>query len=189
MSYCMKCGTKLTDGVRFCTGCGTPISSGISATEASPPQTEIKTEERQAVPAGEASVQPQPAPPTYAPPVQGQQSPAPVYTAPAAVAGQIEAPPPAGSRYAPVSTGGFIGIFLLMLIPVVNLVLLIVWACGACRKVNQSNLAKAMLVLMLIGIVLTLILGIVFWGLFAGMGGLDGLKDSVMDEMMKSAAE
>lgn len=174
MAYCMNCGAKLADGVRFCAGCGTPVPS---------PQTDIKAEERQAVPV--ANVRQQPTP-TYDIPVQGQQ-PAPVYAAP--VAGQIETPPPAGSRYAPVSTGGFIGIFLLMLIPVVNFILLIVWACGGCRKVNQSNLAKALLVLMLIGIVLTLILGIVFWGMFANMGGLDGIRDSVMDEVMKSTTE
>lgn len=180
----MNCGAKLADGVRFCTGCGTPVPSA-TATEASPPQTEIKAEERQAVPVANVRQQPTPVP-TYDVPVQGQQ-PTPVYAAPAA--GQIETPPPAGSRYAPISTGGFIGIFLLMLIPVVNFILLIVWACGGCRKVNQSNLAKAMLVLMLIGAALTLILGIVFWGMFANMGGLDGIKDSVMDEVMKSAAE
>lgn len=177
----------MTDGVRFCTGCGTPVPSA-PATEASPPQTEIKAAEQQAPPVqqqpGAAPVQPQPAP-VYTAPAQPMQQP--VYAAP--VAGQIETPPPAGSRYAPVSTGGFIGIFLLMLIPVVNLVLLIVWACGGCRKVNQANLARAMLVLMLIGMVLTLVLGIVFWGLFAGMGGLDGIKDSVMNEVMRSATE
>lgn len=200
MTYCMNCGTKLTDGVRFCTGCGTPAPSD-PATEVSPPQTEIKTEEAPPAPVQqqpvEAPVPPQPTPvytapvqtrqpqPVYAAPVQ--PAPQPVYAAP--LAGQVETPPPAGSRYDPVSTGGFIGIFLLMLIPVVNFILLIVWACGGCRKVNQANLARAMLILMLIGAVLTLILGIVFWGLFAGLGGLDGIKDSVMDEVMKSAAE
>ena len=157
MSYCINCGMKLSDGVRFCTGCGTPVPSA-KATEVSPPQNEIKVEPRQAAPA------------------------------PATVQG-IETPPPAGSRYAPMSTGGFIGIFLLMLIPIVNLILLIVWACGGCRKVNQTNLARAMLVLMLIGIVLSMLLALV-GGLFLGsLGGLDGIKDSIINKAVGAAGE
>lgn len=192
MSYCINCGTKLTDGVRFCTGCGTPVSSGSQATEPLPPQTEIKIEEQQAPPVGVTPVQPQTA--TVAAPLQPQ--PTPIYTAPvqpqsqpAYVAQGLETPPPIGSRYAPVSTGEFIGIFLLMLIPLVNLILLIIWACGGCRKVNQTNLARAMLIMMLIGVVLTVVLSIAFWGVFASLGGLDGIKDSIMNEVMKSATE
>lgn len=157
MSYCINCGMKLSDGVRFCTGCGTPVPSA-EATEVSPPQQEIKVEQQQAAPAAAT--------------VQG-----------------VETPPPAGSRYTPISTGGFIGIFLLMLIPIVNLILLIVWACGGCRKVNQTNLARAMLVLMLIGIVLSMLLALV-GGLFLGsLGGLDGIKDSLLDRAMEAAGE
>lgn len=182
MSYCINCGTKLTDGVRFCTGCGTPVSSGSQVVEAPPPQTEVKIEEQQAPSVGVTPVQQ----PPVAAPVQPQ--PIPVYTAPATVQG-VETSPPAGSRYAPVSTGGFIGIFLLMLIPLVNLILLIVWACGGCRKVNQANLARAMLVLMLIGVVLTLLVVFIGGLFFTSLGGLDGIKDSVMNEVLKSAAE
>ena len=88
-----------------------------------------------------------------------------------------------------MSTGGFIGIFLLMLIPIVNLILLIVWACGGCRKVNQTNLARAMLVLMLIGIVLSMLLALV-GGLFLGsLGGLDGIKDSIINKAVGAAGE
>ena len=53
------------------------------------------------------------------------------------------------SRYAPISTGGFLGIFLLLLIPGVNVVLLILWATGHCRKQMKQNFARALLIFLL----------------------------------------
>ena len=47
---------------------------------------------------------------------------------------------PPGSKYEPITTGGYIGIFLLMLLPLINLILLIIWACGGCQKVNKGEL-------------------------------------------------
>lgn len=69
---------------------------------------------------------------------------------------------PAPHLEEPISTGGYIGILLLMMIPLVNLVCLLVWACGGCKKENKKNLSRAMLILMLIGLLLG---GIMF---FAG---------------------
>jgi hypothetical protein len=62
-------------------------------------------------------------------------------------------------KEAPISTGGYIGILLLMLIPVLNLLLLIVWACGGCNRQNKRNLSRALLIWMLVGAILG---GIVF---------------------------
>lgn len=68
----------------------------------------------------------------------------------------VYAAPPAATVYQeePISTGGYIGILLLMAVPIVNLICMIVWACGGCKKVNKRNLSRAMLVLMLISIIL-----------------------------------
>lgn len=63
-----------------------------------------------------------------------------------------------GSKYEPITTGGYIGIFLLMLLPLINLILLIIWACGGCQKVNKANFARAMLIMMIIGSVLSLLM-------------------------------
>ena len=65
---------------------------------------------------------------------------------------------PPGSKYEPITTGGYIGIFLLMLLPLINLILLIIWACGGCQKVNKANFARAMLIMMIIGSVLSLLM-------------------------------
>lgn len=65
----------------------------------------------------------------------------------------------------------------LLLIPILNLLLLIVWACGGCRKVNKQNFAKAMLLWMLVGIGVSVLVGIVFSIFFAGSGGIEGIKE------------
>lgn len=135
MAFCTKCGTNVADGVKFCTSCGTPMTA--PATQ-QPPQPQAP---------------PQPQQPVYQqPPVHPQphyQQPQPQY-----------APQPEVYKEEPISTGGFIGIYLLMLIPIVNLILLIVWACGGCSKRSQANFARASLILMVIGAVLTALVGL-----------------------------
>ena len=128
MAYCTKCGTQVADGVKFCTSCGSPM-------RAAQPQAAPQQPQPQA-----AQPQPQPQPQQQAqqayaqqPYTQPQPQYAPVYTE------------------EPISTGAYIGIFFLLMLPVINLILLIVWACGGCNKKNKTNLSRALLVWMLIG--------------------------------------
>ena len=79
--------------------------------------------------------------------------PVPVCTAPVP-----EGPQP-GSKYELISTGGLIGIMLLMCIPVIGLLLVIIWACGGCRKLQKRNLARAALIMMAVSLVISLLLG------------------------------
>ena len=65
------------------------------------------------------------------------------------------------------------------MIPVVNLICLIIWACGGCNKKNKTNLSRALLVWMLIG---TLIGGII-----ALAGGL--LFGDSFNELMELGKE
>ena len=69
------------------------------------------------------------------------------------------------SRYAPITFGGWIGILLLMLIPGVDIVLLVIWACGA-KKYSKRNFARAVLVMLFFAIVGFLLLWLIkgsFW--------------------------
>lgn len=147
MAFCTQCGTNVPDGVKFCTSCGKPMDVA--------PQKE---------PAMVAQVAgPQTAPASY--PSAAPITPAPqVVSAPMPVGG--DAPPAKGSKYEPISTGGFIGIMLLMCIPIIGQILMIVWACGGCRKVNKRSLARASLIMLVVGIVISLLLGFVFKSLF-----------------------
>ncbi|WP_257883256.1 hypothetical protein [Hymenobacter sp. DG01] len=56
----------------------------------------------------------------------------------------------------PVSTGDWIGTSLLMMIPVVNFVLLLVWAFSSGTNPSKANWAKANLIFMLVFSVLGL---------------------------------
>ena len=102
----------------------------------------------------------EPVSPQY-PPQQPAQNDYPGYT------GYTAAPQPAGaapeggeprpgrkSPYAPMSGIGMAVQLFLMNIPVIGLILSILWACGVCRKIARRSLARAHLILLVIGILL-----------------------------------
>ncbi len=93
-------------------------------------------------------------------PPQNQQAPSQPVVSPQPQAQPY--PPLPGSKYEPVSIGGYIGMMLLMLIPIVNIILLLIWACGGCRKVSQANFARAMLLMLLIGTILVILFSLLF---------------------------
>lgn len=64
------------------------------------------------------------------------------------------AQPPKGSKFAPISTWGYIGIILLFNIPVIGWIFCLVWACGGCTKVNKSNLARAYILIFLMAVLI-----------------------------------
>ena len=69
--------------------------------------------------------------------------------------------------------------FLLLMIPIVNLICMIVWACGGSSKKNKVNLSRAMLLWGLIGAIIG--------GIIALAGGMlfgDSINELV--EMGKS---
>lgn len=59
-----------------------------------------------------------------------------------------------------VTLGDWVVTIILMAIPVVNIVMLCVWAFGDSAPISKKNFAKAQLIFMAIGIVLL----ILFWG-------------------------
>lgn len=150
--FCTNCGATLYDDKKFCTQCGASVDeapAGAAALPSPPPQ---------------SAPQPQAAP-VYAqtatatmPPPQSAYQPA------AAYGGDMA--PAKGSKYEPITTKGFIGIMLLMCIPIVGQILMIVWALGGCRKINKRNLARASLIMMVVALVISFILGLVLKSLF-----------------------
>ena len=139
--FCTNCGATLEDDKKFCTECGTPVNAAEDAQEAAPfPPS---------VPQAQAAVPEQPRTPAMQQTIYGG-----------------DAPPPPGSKYEPITTGGFIGIMLLMCIPVVGQILMIVWACGGCRKVNKRSLARASLIMMVVMLVISFLIGLALKSLF-----------------------
>ncbi len=65
------------------------------------------------------------------------------------------------SPYAPMTSIGMAIQLFLMNIPVIGLILSIIWACGVCRKIARRNLARAWLILLILGILLIVALAVV----------------------------
>lgn len=72
---------------------------------------------------------------------------------------QAQTPTPAvNNRDSVYGIGGFLGTLLLLLIPIANIILLIVWAVSGTVNRNKKNFAIAYLIIMAIGIVLAVAL-------------------------------
>ena len=149
MPFCTNCGNLESDGVKFCTSCGSVMEDNSS----------------------EQPVQQQPIRQEQAQSVQQPIQQAPVYAAPAPVT-------PTVYKEEPISTGGYIGIMLLLAIPVINLLCLIIWACGGCSKVNKRNFARAVLFWMLIGIIISGLIFLAITWLFSDE--IKALKESLL---------
>ncbi len=153
--FCTGCGMELTDGLMFCTGCGTKVPEGAPA-EAPAVKEEIPAEEK--VVKEPVTVQAQPEQQQqYIPPQQTAYTPPPLPR-------EILDSDIKGTKYEPISAWGFIGIMLLMCIPIVGILLVIIWACGGCRKLCKRSLARATLIMAAIGLVISLIIGIAAGG-------------------------
>lgn len=141
----------MADGVKFCTACGTAVAAAATAappviTETAPMEPAAPVVEQ---PVQQAPVQPQP---VYAQPVPQQTVQQPMAQQPLYAPQPVA--PAAVYQEEPITTGSYIGIFFLLMIPIVNLICLLVWACGGCARRNKTNLSRALLVWMLIGAVL-----------------------------------
>ncbi|WP_051280355.1 zinc-ribbon domain-containing protein [Anaerovorax odorimutans] len=138
---CVSCGMPLKDGNKFCNECGVSVPVQYEQTDLHPVQPQIIAT----------------APTTMA----------------SAIPTSVKEPqhtctdkPIKGSCYESISTRGYMGIFFLMCIPIMGQILTIVWACGGCRKINKRNLARAMLIFLLISFVIgasTYFFGQIFW--------------------------
>ena len=150
--FCTNCGATLDDDKKFCTECGASVNETPAGAAPPPPPPPQSAPQPQAAP-----VYAQTATATMPPPQSAYQ--------PAAACGGDMAPVK-GSKYEPITTGGYIGIMLLMCIPIVGQILMIVWALGGCRKINKRNLARASLIMMVVALVISFILGLVLKSLF-----------------------
>ncbi len=164
MNRCSNCGAELKDGVRFCVECGYAVSQPAEQPEASSPieaaaEAIFAVEEAVETGSAPADVLPaEPASPVSEPDKAAEPAAygfapaapaAPSFVSPQPASTPVEAPgkPPKKSRWEIMSGKGTLGAILLMNIPIVGLILMIAWSCGACRKYAKRNLARAMLII------------------------------------------
>lgn len=160
MAFCTECGADIPAEIKFCTACGNPMRAAAPMSAVQPTL--------QAAPR-----------PAYTPPAQPQPVVQTVINADA---------PPKGSKYAVIGTGAYIGTMFLFGIPIVGWLACMVMAFSS-KNLNRRNYARAMLVFLIIGAVLSVALYVVFsWVSEAVMqslneatngmlGGSDGLGD------------
>ena len=73
-----------------------------------------------------------------------------------------------GNLVKPLSIGVYIGMFILLCIPVVNLIMLLVWSFSDTVNINKKHFAIAQLIMILIGILLSICFVIVMFRLGYG---------------------
>jgi NADH:ubiquinone oxidoreductase subunit 3 (subunit A) len=182
--FCETCGQKLLDGAKFCGACGSKQSDGVVSSQppVSPQATVAPTPE----PVVESYVQP--VPPPVQPPVPPVQPVRPVVQPvhqpvqrPAQPQPQYQAPPqqqyaaPPFQTAAILSVWDYLKMFLLLCIPLVNIVLMLLWAFNSSENPNKRNYALASLlffvIMMVVGFVFSILLGGLFMAMFSQMGG------------------
>lgn len=174
--FCEKCGQKMLDGAKFCGTCGAKQTDAVNEpkSQMAPPIQPIVQSEMPLHPQPVQPVQ-QPVQPQVRPVVAVQQPvqrpAAPQYQAPQ------QAPPIYGSpqvQGAPIlSVGEYLKMFLLLCIPIVNVVLMLIWAFNNSENPNKRNYALASLlffvIMMVVGFVLSILLGGMFFTMFSQM--------------------
>lgn len=139
MAFCESCGVQLTGEEKFCHSCGVP-TGGQAQVKTNPPVRVNNPGSQQAAPVGSQQ---------FIPPQNN------IYV---------------GQNYnsgvsAPLSVGQYILTFILLGIPLVNIILLFVWSFGSDVNLNKKNFCRATLIMGIIVTVLSIILGNVIAGI------------------------
>lgn len=159
--FCTECGAVAEPGKKFCTGCGARIES------AGPVPAAVAAPARQAAP-----------PPAYPPAPQIQYASQP----PAQMPAQTDA-----YRYAPESRAGaeligmfgYIGWLILMSLPLVGLIVSIIMGVNK-TPTNRRNLARAMLVFNIIGIISAVVSAIYAYSIYTQLAETLGASFSII---------
>ncbi len=175
---CNNCKNEIPNDSKFCEVCGTPVNSPQ-------PQPAPSPQYQQVPPPAAPVYRPQPGPqqgpqyqqgynqgyqqgPQYQQGQQYQQQ-RPQYQPGYNQAMNAGNPPP-------LTVGQYILMWLIMCIPLVNIIMLFVWAFSSTENANKKNYAKAILLMMLIMIGVYIVIAIIAFAI--GGSIFSGLTDS-----------
>lgn len=175
--FCEKCGNQMPDDSKFCLSCGAPAAGAEGVQETAPivetvvnDVTETVAEVSSAVEQPVAPAQPiappvpQPSPvrpePIQAPRVAPQQA---YVQPPQNQYYQQPSAPEKPEKIAPLKTWKFIGMFILTGIPLIGFIMILVWSFSSSFNKNTKSFARAILILWIIGLVLTIVGVIINW--------------------------
>lgn len=143
MANCIYCGQPLLPGTMFCTNCGKPTATQDAAQADATPASEPEAITMESTAQSNYQV-----PPVAAPAYSTPYSPVPA----SLDNGEV------------IGFGDWMLTLFLTTIPIVNIIMLFIWSFGGSTPASKSNWAKARLVWLAIGIVLS-ILSFVTFGL------------------------
>ena len=136
--FCEKCGKEIPENSKFCSGCGTKVVPAEPVEPVVEPEPVAEVEQiAEPTPSSKAEQTP-------SPPIQPVSS---VYST-----GYNSK----GNLVKPLSIGAYIGMFILLCIPIVNLIMLLVWSFSDTVNINKKHFAIAQLIMILIGILLSI---------------------------------
>ena len=166
MINCPFCGVELPDDTKFCTACGTKIEAVAPQTPAEPVEEAVEVSAEVEAPVEAVASEPvsEPAPEPSAPTANE------TYIEPTPASAPLPAPVPFVAPVQPtpqptaqtakadapsMKIGSWLLTFLLLIIPVVDIVMLILWACGKSKYKCKVAFARAFLIVSLaLGILL-----------------------------------
>ncbi len=187
--FCEKCGVKLPENSKFCVSCGAQVGGADAMTAPIPPLPVSPRSPRAAAPIPSPPPPPPPgyqpaagmaapsAPPVYRPAAQPSPSPSPApFSGPGAQGPPSYTPQPfygaeAQTGAGVLSVGQYIVMFILLCIPIVNIILLFAWSFGSAAPLSKKNFARAALIMGAISVILWIIAGGAIIGILGGMMG------------------
>lgn len=163
---CTHCGAPIAGNSKFCTKCGTPVAAAPNIDEA---ETSVLNQNNNPYGAGTGAQdsysggsgwnesRPQYQAQNQDSNYYGQQQ---QYNQPPVNVYNVQQPSQ-DPTLIPVSVGGWIGVYLLSMLPIINLIMMFVWAFSSGTKKSLQNYARAMLIMALIAVVLVIILVVI----------------------------
>lgn len=131
--FCEKCGNTIPENSKFCASCGAKVELAEDADQVVEPTPQPAVAP---TPPPAPRPAPQPVPPQYSEVNSNYNK--------------------KGNLVKPLSVGSYIGMFILLAIPIVNLIMLLVWSFSDSTNINKKHFAIGYLIVILIGIVLTI---------------------------------
>lgn len=153
---CPSCGKIAAAGTRFCTECGAKIENALLS--------EDKKEEKKPAYNVMPAFSPRENGGGSNPNQNGTPPPAANYDYGRERAYRDE-PPERTSAYATIGAWEFVGYMILFSLPIIGLIMAIIWA-GDSSKINRRNYARAVLIMIAIGVAICILMFIAFAALF-----------------------